>query len=294
MDTNAIKCFIRCYEEQSINKAAKQLFITPQGLSKIIHNLEEEFHVKLFVRSSKGIHPTESGNYFYQHCNDLLLKLEEIEINMHRLQEQNKKIRIGFSCGVLQAIPFNSINAYKKKHPELHLVFEEGLNKEIKQKLRQGKFDLGIVVGRVASNTMIEHELFSTQLYAIIYEGHPLYKKNSISITDLKGEPMITLNEQYQCHFSFIQRCQDFGFLPQIVMKTIESQLIYQLCSQELGIGIDIKIHTNASKFSNLRYVPITDSIPWTIYMVYPKDHLYSDNLEHVVSFFLNTISKNS
>jgi DNA-binding transcriptional LysR family regulator len=75
------------------NKASTKLqnsyLLPPQGLSKIIHNLEEEFHVKLFVRSSKGIHPTESGNYFYQHCNDLLLKLEEIEINMHRLQEHN-------------------------------------------------------------------------------------------------------------------------------------------------------------------------------------------------------------
>ena len=42
MDTKEIRSFRLVYEERSINKAAKQLFITPHGLSRIIHKLEEE------------------------------------------------------------------------------------------------------------------------------------------------------------------------------------------------------------------------------------------------------------
>ena len=48
MDTKDLRCFRLVYEERSINQAARHLFITPQGLSRIISRLEEELHTILF------------------------------------------------------------------------------------------------------------------------------------------------------------------------------------------------------------------------------------------------------
>lgn len=39
MDTKDLRYFRQVYEDKSINQAAKQLFITPQGLSRIITKL---------------------------------------------------------------------------------------------------------------------------------------------------------------------------------------------------------------------------------------------------------------
>ena len=36
MDTRAIRCFLQVYEKRSIHQAAKVLFLTPQGVSRII------------------------------------------------------------------------------------------------------------------------------------------------------------------------------------------------------------------------------------------------------------------
>lgn len=47
MDTKDLRCFRLVYEERSINQAARHLFITPQGLSRIISRLEEELHTLL-------------------------------------------------------------------------------------------------------------------------------------------------------------------------------------------------------------------------------------------------------
>lgn len=65
MDTRDIRCFRLVYEERSINKAAHQIFITPQGLSRIIVKLENELQTQLFQRTANGTIPTESGHYFY-------------------------------------------------------------------------------------------------------------------------------------------------------------------------------------------------------------------------------------
>lgn len=63
MDTRDLRCFRLVYEEGSINKAANQLFITPQGLSRIIRKLEDEFQTSLFKRTTSGTIPTKSGDY---------------------------------------------------------------------------------------------------------------------------------------------------------------------------------------------------------------------------------------
>ena len=51
MDIKDLKCFAAVYEERSINRAAGgKLFITSQGLGKVIHKLEEELDITLFER----------------------------------------------------------------------------------------------------------------------------------------------------------------------------------------------------------------------------------------------------
>ena len=51
-DTKDLRYFRQVYEDKSINQAAKQLFITPQGLSRVITKLEGELQTKLFERTS--------------------------------------------------------------------------------------------------------------------------------------------------------------------------------------------------------------------------------------------------
>ncbi|MDO4941912.1 MAG: LysR family transcriptional regulator [Lachnospiraceae bacterium] len=272
MDTRDIRCFIRCYEEQSIHKAARQLFITPQGLSKIIKHLEDEFQVPLFYRTHAGLEATESGRYFYYRCNELIAQLDEIQINMKRLGDRKNQLKIGYSCGALHVLPFRIIEDFRNQYENVSITWEEGVNAEIKEKVKRGEIDVGFVVGRVAEKNIIEEELFRTKLYAVIYEGHPLFDRESISIRDLEGEKLITLNEKYQCHFSLIQRCNDFGFMPEIVINTMESQLIYKFCEEKMGVGIDVNIHDCSKHSKNLRCIVIEDSIPWKLYMVCKSD----------------------
>lgn len=293
MDTKDIHYFVRCYEEKSINQAAKQLFITPQGLSKVIQNLEDEFHTKLFDRTSKGIRPTNSGDFFYQHCTELLNRFEEIKTGMERLQERGKKLKIGFSCGVLQVLPFDQIEAFKKQHPELSILWEEAANEDVKTKIQKGGLDLAFIIGHSSAPDLVEEELFSTTMYAVVYDGHPLFHKDRLSIADLKQEPLITLNDRYQCYYSLIQRCGDFGFTPNIVIKTVESSLIYRLCEAKTGIGIDVNIHRLRENDTILRYIEIEDAIPWKIHMVSHKDNQTQDRLSYVLEFFRKICIKN-
>lgn len=58
--------------EKSITKAARQLYITPQGLSKTLKNLESELQTTLLTRNTSGVTLTETGQYLCDHLDILL------------------------------------------------------------------------------------------------------------------------------------------------------------------------------------------------------------------------------
>lgn len=286
INTKDIRYFWRVYEERSINKAAKQLFITPQGLSKLINNLEEELDTKLFTRSPKGMIPTESGKYLYENCLPLLNKLEEIQIGLHKLKEKKPKLHIGFSCGALNVFDFKKLEEYKKKYKDIEIKWEEADNETIKKLIDNGSIDIGFVIGEITNTNLWSKELYSKNLNAIVYEGHPFYKKDKLSIQDLKNEPLITLNEKFYCYHSLIQRCRDFDFTPSISIKTMESQLIYQFCKQHIGIGIDVNIHENYKSYESLKLIEIYDSIPWKICMITKNNRKEEDLIKQMIELF--------
>ena len=106
---------------------------------------------------------------------------------------------------------------------------------------------------------------------ALVYSEHPYYDRKEISIEDLKQQKLISLNEKYFIYHSLNQRCQVFGFSPDIVIHTMESSLIYRFCKEKMGIGIDADIHHDPKLLESLHKVPIKDAIPWKISLVYKE-----------------------
>ncbi len=290
MDTKSIRCFCCVYQEKSINKAAKQLFITPQGLSKIINNLEEEINSKLFERSAKGVIPTETGKYLYSNCNDILRKLEEIEIGILRLTDTEKQFLIGFSVGVLNIFSFKKISELKNIYS--NIKWEENLNSEIISKVKKGEIDLGIIIGNIYSEGIEKKDLFNISPDIIVYKGHRFYEKSSIDIKELENEPLITLNENFSSYNNIIQRCNDNGFTPNIVAKTMESNLIYRFVREKNGIGIDVNIHRDDIKTDNIKRIPIENGFLWNISIIYKKENIQNPILEQIIKYIENSIKK--
>lgn len=287
MDTKDLRYFRQVCELGSINQAARQLFITPQGLSRAIRRLEQELNTSLFERSPGGMVSTESGKYLYENCIPILEKLDEMALGIRQLDDRGQKVRIGFSCGVLNVFPFQKMREYRREYGHVIVQWEEASNQEILCKLRRGDIDIGFVIGQITDQELWSIEVFQREMNVVVYEGHPFYDRESLSVGDLREEQLITLNEKYYSYHSLLQRCLDFGFTPNIVVKTMESQLIYQFCRQKIGLGIDADIHKNKFIMEGLRLVGLHDSIPWTIFMAARADWQKEPALREMIRLFL-------
>lgn len=268
MDTKDLRSFRLVYEERSINQAARHLFISPQGLSRIIQKIEEELHSKLFVRTPSGMLPTKSGDYFYEHSQEILYQLEDLKLKMQQIDRADHPFRIGFACGVLNILPLQKLKQLSAEFPEILIQWEELENSSVAEKIASGSLEAGFIIGAAPQTDLSSIPIYHSQMTALVYPGHPFYDMESLSIKDLKGEPLITLNQRYSSFHNLIQRCSDFGFAPDIVIRTMESSLIYRFCKEQAGIGIDADIHKSPELLGDLHQIPLRDAIPWRISLI--------------------------
>lgn len=288
MDVKDVHSFMECYEARSINKAAKSLYISPQGLGKLLDRIEHELRVQLFDRTKQGLIPTEAGVFLYDKSQKLLADMQEIEQGLELIRNKKNVFHVGYSCGLIRMLPMEKMDAFQEAFSENDIIWDEGSNQDVKDKLVRGQFDIALVIGRVAASDYIEREVSSKQMCAIVPSKHPLYSKSSIQMIDLKDEQLITLNEKYQSYTNIINTCEREGFYPNIRAKTMEAAMIYEFVKEGLGIGIDVDIHSKDSLSDSFKLIPITDGIPWSVYVAYSKEK--QDN--PLIKYFLDTFIK--
>lgn len=285
MDTKDLMCFIKICEEKSINKAARQLYITPQGLSKVVRNLEGELETELLRRTAKGVEPTESGLFFYRRCKQLVAELIEIKEGIKQIAKCNQTLKLGYACGISNALPLEALSSFREENPDLSICLEEGLNDEIREKIIGSELDVGFVVGKTDHPRVIEKRIMTKQLSVLIYEGHSLYEKDPVSIADLENEPLITLNEKFNSYHTLQQVCQEHGFKPNIVVKTMESRMIQKQCKKKVGLGIDVDFESSDYNLEGVHVASLQEQVSWDIYMLCKKENQNYPNIRKFSQF---------
>lgn len=268
MNVNELKCFAIVYEEKSINQAAQKMFITAQGLSRMIKNLELELNTILFERSQKGVMPTKSADFLYEKVNLLINQLDYIEEGIRQLELKNKVLRIACARGVLNALSFQLILDFIKMNPNIEVEWAEYANDKVKEMIACHKAGVGIVVGASSKEQINEQLIASREIVLTVYEGHPYYDRSEISIADLKNEKILILNEEFRVYHEFNNGCIENGFKPIIVAKTVDSHFLYKLCKLKVGIGVLIDFSTEDFNLKGVKVIPLKEKIKWDIYQI--------------------------
>lgn len=77
--TDPLQTFVSVVRARNFSTAAESLGITPSAVSKQISGLEERLGVRLLNRTTRSVSPTEAGQMFYQHCENILDSISEAE-----------------------------------------------------------------------------------------------------------------------------------------------------------------------------------------------------------------------
>lgn len=196
-----IRYFLRASETGSFSKAAAQMYVSAQALTKQIGLLEEELGGRLFERSPQGVSLTRFGTYAAQKFSkidqDLTDALEEL-----KLRAGDKKERI--NIGIFSALPQESLvtplitfmlGAFQNYQIGLNLIdLYEG-----RKLLLDGKIDL-LLTNTHEEDNWTGYRCLSFGEYearVVVSLLHPWAVKDHITVEDMRKETFLKLDMGY-------------------------------------------------------------------------------------------------
>ena len=86
MNITELRYLVAIMKWGSVSAAAKQMYAAQPNVSKALKNLEEEYGIRMFERSSTGMIPTEQGRHFIEQAQRVLQEVDRLDADARRRQ----------------------------------------------------------------------------------------------------------------------------------------------------------------------------------------------------------------
>ena len=231
----------------SMNKAAEKLFIVQPTLTSAIQELEKEVGITIFVRTHKGITPTQEGAEFLSDIRRLYRQYGTV-IQKYR-GEGSYKRKFGVST---QHYSF-AVKAFVEmaKHYDMNqfdFAIRETRTRAVITDVSTLRSEIGILyvsnanrrtMNRLFTQQELEfHPLIQCRAYVYLWKGHPLAKEASIGLEQLEPYPCLSF-EQGEDEYYFAEEILSENIYPREIKACDRATILnlmvglkgYTLCS---------------------------------------------------------------
>ena len=94
MNITELRYLVAIMKWGSVSAAAKQMYAAQPNVSKALKNLEEEYGIRMFERSSTGMIPTEQGRHFIEQAQRVLQEVDRLDDDARRRQGECAELRV--------------------------------------------------------------------------------------------------------------------------------------------------------------------------------------------------------
>src|SRR5579863_6133402 len=107
MELRHLRYFIAVAEQENVSRAALKLHVSQPGISRQIHDLEEELGFSLFERSAKALKLTVAGRKFLEEARAVLQRVDQAVKNARAVaMGADAEIHVGYAPSrTIQILP---------------------------------------------------------------------------------------------------------------------------------------------------------------------------------------------
>jgi DNA-binding transcriptional LysR family regulator len=185
----SIELFCLAAEQGSFTLAANAASVTPAAVSRSVARLEERLGVRLFVRTTRQIRLTDSGQRYFEQCRQALSQLVDAEREATGQQTTPAgvlRISMPTPYGHYRVLPL--LPAFRERYPEV--VVEAHLSNRNIDFADQG-YDLAIRGRAPDDSSLIARKLEDAELVVVASPGYLRRAGVPRSIEDLQAHECI-------------------------------------------------------------------------------------------------------
>lgn len=199
--------FIQVAKMQNVTKAANNLCLSQPTLTQNMRKLETNLDTKLFIRSSRGITLTDSGELLFEQ-GKMMKRLYENTLNKLQQDKLRHQTELNIGCGDAWWHLFirDSVQVFRNTHPLANINIDVGDHLHLMDLLQSGDINLFVgheILGLELYEDVRFYPLFVTLEEVYVREGHPL-SAQQCSDQDIARFPTIDLGAP-QKRFTHLQ-----------------------------------------------------------------------------------------
>ena len=276
----------------SLAKASKELFMSPQGLSRVLKNLENELDCTLVNRVASGMELTESGECLRDYAEIVLKEYEELRKKIEKIRASaDGSVELLMAYDIIRLLTPECIMDFQRIYPNVSFSFQEYPDRIVESMLLEKKGNVALSVGPFTGECFEVQSLKKCNLGLLVYEEHPLAKKSHVKIEDIIDEKLYLENSTFKLNEFIQSKCWNKGFEPNIVFETNGFDMCYKMCRMKKGISVTVDFIHEDMKNEGLLMIPFEENdMVWEIGLLLPKERVLESAVQKFCQFIENRL----
>lgn len=285
MTIRQILFFITLARLGSFTKAANELFMTQPGLSYTIKQMEAELEVSLFNRNDKGVSLTRFGETFLPYAERVLEEFDSATSAIAELKAPfSGKVNIIYIVTFTVDIIPNILREFYsyEHHKQIDICLTAAQTTvEVIEQLRNGKADICLSYNKPENAESIR--ICEQELVLAVPIGHPLTERETVSLREIGGEPMIFCLSGSQLYKQTMSMFEHDHLTPNIKLCTRDCSAMIAYAS--LGLGLSIVPHAAVYQNNGVHICHIDN--PYSLRDIYIS-RSQNHNISNVAQYFFD------
>jgi DNA-binding transcriptional LysR family regulator len=239
-----LRYFVAVAEELHFGRAAQRLHIAQPPLSQQIRRLEQGLGVRLFHRTKRRVELTDAGRAFLVEARLTLAQAEHAtEVASRAARGEVGQLIIGYMASAELNVFPRLLPAFRKRHPDVELVFQLLGASEQFQMLRDGQIHAGFLRLPASSPALTVKPIFREPLVVVLPERHPLARRRSLALPALRGERFLLFPRRFAPEYydALMAIFRQAGVEPQVVHDTNRLHTTLSLVATGRGVSLTPK-----------------------------------------------------
>jgi LysR family nitrogen assimilation transcriptional regulator len=174
--------FVQIVDAGSLTRAARLIGIAQPALTFQIARLEEELGCQLLIRSTRGVHPTESGTVLYREAQTIMRHLQQLpQLVRNSANDPAGEVTVGFPNSLTPFFSAAVVEAVQSRLPRVKLHVFEGESVIQREQLVRNRVEVSMVCEHSPAEELHHRPLFK-QCLAFFCDGR--------DGNDREGEPI--------------------------------------------------------------------------------------------------------
>ena len=274
----------------NLTRAAEKINISQPALSNSVRQLESEFGVQLFHRTSKGLVLTEAGQIFLSESTIILDQVNYLKKKMNEFVAQKSTVNVAVSPLISTTIFPQLFHEFRNQFQNVTVNLHEAGTRTNLEEIAKGNGNIDLAIISSTEDDIDEAELPYNRVHlckipivCYVSTNHPFAGQPYVDYSMVEGEPIAMLPDDTFVSDYLKRKFSEYKVNPNVVLATSQLSMIQRLVMDNTAISFLYKGNFAAS--SSIVAIPFKEPMEVNIDLIWSKKQKLLKSTQQFLDF---------